>query len=234
MDFTRFMMALCFSFLFISKTYAEDPSYFLYPNEFQLLYIDGASNGLLDTSQGMQVLTPGHHEIVLRYKSHINRKGSLRVIQSEPVVLQISFPKGETLQLEALIHKYSDDDEKERFAQNPQIKMLDQDKSTVTFDWFVLPAKQGVQWSRDYLAEIQAYKSVLLPSRKNLSSQNVENKSLPEQTQVKLENKLTATPASEKMKNNANNLNELQRLYLTLDKASKKQFQIWIIEHQNH
>ncbi|WP_394183243.1 DUF2057 family protein [Marinomonas posidonica] len=175
------------------------------PRWFEIMYVDQQASKQFGNDFEVS-LTPGQHQIVLRFNKIVRTGDDSEVFQSEPIVMDVEVTKGAYLQLKAPY--ISTSRQAEEYAAAPTFTLHDEASGReVSYQKRVLKEKAGLQNLRDYLAEV-----------KQLNNRTVEDSNGPSAAPSRME----TDPALEMMK----------FWYNKSDPATRKAMRIWIADAQ--
>ncbi|KZN12762.1 YccT family protein [Marinomonas sp. TW1] len=174
------------------------------PRWFEIMYVDQQEAKQFGNDFDVS-LTPGQHQIVLRFNKILRTGGDSEVFQSEPIVMDVEVTQGAYLQLKAPY--ISTSRQAEEYAAAPTFTLHDEASGReVSFQKRVLKEKSGLQNLRDYLVEV-----------KQLNGTSDESNG-PSAAPVRME----TNPA----------LGMLKFWYNRSDSATRKAMRIWIADSQ--
>ncbi|NVK73151.1 DUF2057 domain-containing protein [Marinomonas sp. CT5] len=123
------------------------------PRSFEIMYVDLESSSQFGDDFKVDV-GEGIHQIVVRFNKLLRSGGDTESYQSEPIVLDLKFEKNTYLRLKAPY--ISTKKQAESNVNKPQFSIIDDmSGNEVSYHQQMLPAKSGLQNTRDYVAEIE-------------------------------------------------------------------------------
>lgn len=135
---------------------AESSTIIEISNELQVLYVNKIAFD--DTERKSFEVTTGEHEFVVRFVHKTYKARTVTTFKSEPIVLTLSINDlHRRLYLSPQLPKSKKEQSIRAFVKKPKLQLIDQFQKAIHFNFFVLPIKPGLQFNRDYLAEIDNF-----------------------------------------------------------------------------
>ncbi len=208
------------------------------PKWFEIMYVDQQSAKQFGNDFEVS-LTPGQHQIVLRFNKILRTGGDSEVFQSEPIVMDVEVAQGAYLQLKAPY--ISSVRQAEKYADEPTFTLHDEASGRdVSYQKRLLKEKSGLQNLRDYLVEVKQLNNSAYDASKGPGAAPVRMETDPALEMMKFwYNKSdTATRkamriwiADDQFQANVSNI-QLEMMMLWYNKAddgTKKTFQVWLV-----
>ncbi|GAD01384.1 YccT family protein [Agarivorans albus] len=226
------------------------------PSHFEIMYVDKQSTGVLSLSKTSADLNAGPHQVVVRYADNVGSNSNSEIIKSTPIVINLNVKDGQDIVLKA--QQPRSISKAKKFADKPSFSLKDENGGSVDSSYYLLPLKPGMQFSRDYLEEIaaiEAKQGTAAPAAAAATTTAVVAKTdTPAASSTNSNSNATAAvattavaatavaasndspaAASNDVAVPAGDNTELQMLqfwYQRADAATRKQFQIWVIQQQ--
>ncbi|WP_163132772.1 DUF2057 domain-containing protein [Agarivorans sp. Alg241-V36] len=207
------------------------------PSYFEIMYVDKQSTGMLSSAKTEIELTTGPHQVVVRYNDVVGSSNSSEIIKSQPIVINLNVRDGQSILLASKQPRGIS--KAKKYADKPSFSLKDENGGSVDSSYYVLPLKPGMQLSRDYLEEIaaiEAKQGTAAPAAAAATTAAVVAKTdTPTTSTTSSNSNATAAAASNDVAVPASDSTELQMLqfwYQRADAATRKQFQIWVIQQQ--
>ncbi|MDO6684862.1 MULTISPECIES: YccT family protein [unclassified Agarivorans] len=228
------------------------------PTHFEIMYVDKQSTGTFSLSKTDADLTTGPHQIVVRYSDNVGSNSNSEIIKSQPIVINLNVKENQDIVLSAKQPRSIS--KAKKFADKPTFSLKSKNGGSVDSTHYVLPLKSGMQFSRDYLEEIAAIEAtqanttaaaVATTSTVVAASNTAKAKptttaststtnsavaatAVVATTVAVASNEPAAAPEADVVMPSGDNteLQMLQFWYQRSDAATRKAFQIWVIQQQ--
>lgn len=226
------------------------------PSHFEIMYVDKQSTGVLSLSKTSADLNAGPHQVVVRYADNVGSNSNSEIIKSTPIVINLNVKDGQDIVLKA--QQPRNISKAKKFADKPSFSLKDENGGSVDSSYYLLPLKPGMQFSRDYLEEIaaiEAKQGTTAPAAAAATTSAVVTKTdTPVASSTNSNSNATAAVATTAVAATAvaasndspaavsndvavpagdnTELQMLQFWYQRADAATRKQFQIWVIQQQ--
>ncbi|UPW16920.1 DUF2057 domain-containing protein [Agarivorans sp. TSD2052] len=243
----RFLVkVLSLSLVFLASWSAYAAS-FSTPSHFEIMYVDKQSTGAFSKTKAK--LDTGSHQVVVRYSDNVGSSNNSEIIKSTPIVINLDIKQGQDIVLKA--KQETSINRAKKYAAKPTFTLSDKNGSKVNESHYLLPMKPGVQFSRDYLeeiAEIEATQAGNAPAvaataavaasttpKAETAVTSSTNTAAVAATAVVASDSVEPPVSDSEMMVPAGDNTELQMLqfwYQRADAATRKQFQIWVIQQQ--
>lgn len=182
--------------------------------------LDGSPLKSSQLSSARQLaLSPGKHQLVVRFESSYRKGSDVQLVSGEPLVFDFALKGGEQLTL-AFKRPHSAR-EAHRFLAHQQVSLQHKDSGAVfPARVFVMPKKEGLQIGRDYQAELvamgRAFGQPALQPQPPASS-NTPSSAISTQNSGAIDNQA---------------LEMLKYWYSKADPETRRAFQYWVISQQ--
>jgi uncharacterized protein YccT (UPF0319 family) len=226
------------------------------PSHFEIMYVDKQSTGTFSLSKTDTELTAGPHQVVVRYSDNVGSNSNSEIIKSTPIVINLNVKDGQDIVLKA--QQPRSISKAKKFADKPSFSLKDENGGSVDSSYYLLPLQPGMQFSRDYLEEIaaiEAKQGTAAPTAAAATTAAVVTKTdTPAASSTNSNSNTTAAVATTAVATTAvvaandspaaasndvavpagdnTELQMLQFWYQRADAATRKQFQIWVIQQQ--
>ena len=200
------------------------------PHPYVVYLLDGkpVQNDLFSSRSALS-LTPGPHQLVIRFEGTFKDQSESRLISGEPVVINLSTKADQQLVIEFTYPRsYS---AAEQYLKQQKLHILDKATGQVVkADYFVMPKKEGLHIGRNYQEELVAMgKAFAQPAARSKPAQVISGTAAVAVTATN-----TAQPATkeQKLDQNTQALEMLKYWYNQANGETRKAFQHWVISQQ--
>lgn len=213
------LMTLFLGLLFSQALFAANGSLQI-PRPYVVHLLDGAPLKQHLPSRTRELsLSPGPHQLVLRFEGSYSGRGESRLISGEPLVINFRAADNGALSLDFTYPRsYA---EAERFLERQSVRLLNLNtRRAWPAEIFVMPKKEGLQIGRNYQAELVALGKAFGQPSQALPLASARPRPRSEAVPA------TNPPLND---NNAQALEMLKYWYNRADPQTRKAFQHWII-----
>ncbi len=210
------LMTLLAGLVFSHALFAASSSLQI-PRPYVIHLLDGRAVSVNRLTAPRQLeLTPGEHQLVLRFEASYRERGESRLISGEPLVITLRAAEAGALRLDFKAPRSYD--EAQHFLERQPVRLLDlKSQRPWPAQIFVLPKQAGLQIGRDYQAELLTLGKAFGQPAPQPSSHPSGAPGADAPPQVPPLNG-----------NNAPTLERLKYWYNRADPPTRKQFQHWI------
>lgn len=204
------------------------------PHPYVAYLLDGkpVSNDLF-SSRSSLTLSPGPHQLVIRFEGTFKDQSESRLLSGEPVVINLVTKQDQQLAIEfSYPRSYS---AAEQYLKQQKLQFIDQSTGhAVKADYFVMPKKEGLQIGRNYQEELIAMGKAFAQPAAQTAAPQATAQAVAGTAAVAAAAQITpqTTAKGQTLDKNTQALEMLKYWYNQANGDTRKAFQYWVISQQ--